>query len=108
MNSLLRITRNIRGVAGGYRGFSSGATSELVKVDVNEKTGVALVTLNRAPVNGLNLELLTSIKNVIGNLEDNKCRGMILTSVSRHNLMYDLLYSKKKLSSHPTVYSVLV
>lgn len=80
MKSLLRITRNLPRVA-GYRGFSSGATSELTKVEVNDKTGIALVTLNRAPVNGLNLELLTSINKVIGDLEDNKCRGMVLTSV---------------------------
>lgn len=80
MTTLFRLTRNIRGIA-GYRGLSSAATSDLVKVEVNDKTGVALVTLNRGPVNGLNLELLSSIKKVIDNLEDNKCRGMILTSV---------------------------
>lgn len=80
MKSLLRITRNLPRAA-GFRSFSS-ATSELTKVDVNEKTGVALVTLNRPPVNGLNLELLSSINKVIGDLEDNKCRGMVLTSVS--------------------------
>lgn len=84
MKSLLRITRNVNiPRIASYRGFSSGsaATSQLTKVDVNDKTGVAVVTLNRPPVNGLNLELLTSINKVIDDLENNKCRGMILTSV---------------------------
>lgn len=80
MNSLVRFARNASRIS-SIRGFSSGAASELIKVDVNDKTGVALVTLNRAPVNGLNLELLSSIKKVIEDLEDNKSRGMILTSV---------------------------
>lgn len=62
------------------RCLSSGA-SNLVNVDVNDKTGIAVVTLNRPPVNSLNLELLTDISKTLDDLESNKSKGMILTSV---------------------------
>lgn len=54
---------------------------KLVNVSVNEKSGVAVVTMQRLPVNGLNLELITDLSSTIDELESNKCRGMILTSV---------------------------
>lgn len=61
------------------RAFSTG---ELIKVEVNDKSGVAIVTLNRPPVNGISVDFLHSLKKTVGNLEANKCRGLILTSVS--------------------------
>lgn len=60
----------------------SSDTKQLVKVEVNEKTGIATVALNRAPVNSLNLELLQAISKSLEDLEDTKCRGIILTSTS--------------------------
>lgn len=60
----------------------SSAPADLVQVEVNDKSGFATVTLNRAPVNSLNLELLTALSKTLDNLQDNKARGMILTSVS--------------------------
>lgn len=60
----------------------STAASDLVLVDVDGKTGFATVTLNRPPVNSLNLELLTAISKTLDDLQNNKSRGMILTSVS--------------------------
>lgn len=71
------------------RCLSSGATN-LVNVDVNDKTGIAVVTLNRPPVNSLNLELLTDFSNTLDDLESNKSKGMILTSVG-HSVRH--LYS---------------
>ncbi|XP_058984365.1 enoyl-CoA delta isomerase 1, mitochondrial-like isoform X2 [Musca domestica] len=62
-----------------YRCMSTG---KLTTVDVNEKSGVAVLTMNRLPVNGLNLELLRDIRNDIDEIEGNKCRGLILTSAS--------------------------
>lgn len=44
--------------------------------------GVAVVTMQRPPVNGLNLELLEQLGNTIKDLEKNNSRGMILTSVN--------------------------
>lgn len=63
------------------RCFSS-ETNKLVKVEVNDQTGIALVTMNRKPVNGLNLELFEALSNTLDDLENNKTRGAILTSVS--------------------------
>lgn len=59
----------------------STTSKDLVLVDVNDKTGYATVTLNRPPVNSLNLELLTAISKTLDDLQNNKSRGMILTSV---------------------------
>lgn len=73
--------------------YQSGATSaakDLVQVDVNGK-GYAVVTLNRPPVNSLNLELLSTLSNTLDDLEKNKSRGLILTSVSlgrKKSLLY--------------------
>lgn len=52
---------------------------ELVRVTVQ----ILVVTLNRPPVNSLNLELLSDISNTLDDLESSKSRGMILTSVSK-------------------------
>jgi Delta3-Delta2-enoyl-CoA isomerase len=60
----------------------STAANDLVLVDVNDKTGYATVTLNRPPVNSLNLELLSAISKTLDDLLNNKTRGMILTSVN--------------------------
>jgi len=59
----------------------------LVLIDVNDKTGFALVTLNSPPVNSLNLELLTAFSNALDEVKNNKSKGMILTSVSVSNLL---------------------
>lgn len=63
-----------------YRKFSTDV--KLTNVTVNDKTGVAILTLQRPPVNSLNFELLTEIAENLGQLEKNKCRGLILTSSS--------------------------
>lgn len=61
------------------RNYSS--SSKLVDVAVNDQTGIATVTLQRLPVNGLNLELLSAFSNTLTELDENRTRGMILTSV---------------------------
>lgn len=83
--------------------MSSGAKNGLVSVDLNEKTGISgkwlpnsdtvewfclieyilVVTLNRPPVNSLNLELLKDIASTLDDLESSRSRGMILTSVNK-------------------------
>lgn len=65
------------------RCMSSGANNGLVSVDLNEKTGISVVTLNRPPVNSLNLELLKDIASTLDDLESSRSRGMILTSSSK-------------------------
>ncbi|XP_043663039.1 enoyl-CoA delta isomerase 1, mitochondrial [Drosophila teissieri] len=66
--------------AGSNRLMSTA--TKLTTVEVNEKTGIATLTMNRPPVNGLNLELLQDLKSSIDEIEGNKSRGLILTSSS--------------------------
>lgn len=62
------------------RCFSS--SEKLVHVALNEETGISTVTLQRLPVNSLNLELLQELCTIFDALEKDKSRGMILTSAS--------------------------
>ncbi|XP_046403529.1 enoyl-CoA delta isomerase 1, mitochondrial-like [Ischnura elegans] len=63
------------------RAYSS-AGDKLVDLQVNDDTGVATVTMQRPPVNGLNLDLLQQLSSTLDQLEKSKCAGMILTSSS--------------------------
>lgn len=62
---------------------TSNNNENLILTSLNDKTGVATVTLNRPPVNSLNLELLTEFSKTLDELTKNNSRGMILTSVRR-------------------------
>ncbi|EDW77410.1 uncharacterized protein Dwil_GK18281 [Drosophila willistoni] len=72
-SSLLTLTR-----IGSNRLMSTAA--KLTTVEVNDKTGIATLTMCRPPVNGLNLELLKDLSQSIDEIESNKSRGLILTS----------------------------
>lgn len=65
------------------RAFSTTnqSSNNLVLVDVDDKTGYALVSLNRAPVNSFNLDLLQALSKALDEVENNKSKGLILTSV---------------------------
>ncbi|XP_016964408.1 enoyl-CoA delta isomerase 1, mitochondrial [Drosophila biarmipes] len=69
-------------VARGASNRLMSTATKLTTVEVNDKTGIAILTMNRPPVNGLNLELLQDLKSSIDEIEDNKSRGLILTSSS--------------------------
>ncbi|XP_062706994.1 enoyl-CoA delta isomerase 1, mitochondrial-like [Aedes albopictus] len=58
------------------------SSDALVSTEVDDKTGYATVTLNRAPVNSLSLELMTEIVKTVDELERSNIRGMVLTSFS--------------------------
>ncbi|KAJ6643143.1 Enoyl-CoA delta isomerase 1, mitochondrial [Pseudolycoriella hygida] len=60
--------------------YFSSPTNPLVNVDVNDKSGIAVVTMNRKPVNGLSLELFEAMSKALDDLENNRIRGAILTS----------------------------
>jgi Delta3-Delta2-enoyl-CoA isomerase len=62
------------------RNLSAPAGQKLVLVDVDDKTGYATVTMNRPPVNSLNLELLAELNTALDDLQNNRSRGMILSS----------------------------
>lgn len=74
-------TRSIGRKLNFLRGFSSNRIEKLVDVAINDKTGIATVTMQRLPVNSLNVELLTSLSDTLNDLDNNNSRGMILTSV---------------------------
>lgn len=76
----------------GVRHFSS--SNKLVDVQVNDKNGIAIVTLQRPPVNALNLELINDLSSVIDELEKNKSKGLILTSVSLYCIIYYLFTNR--------------
>lgn len=52
----------------------------MVQSTVDEKSGIATVTMNKPPVNSLNLEFLDEINTQLNKLQKDKIRGMILTS----------------------------
>lgn len=84
LRSAIRYASRI-GMPAGSRACSTSAVSEnLVLTQVDDKTGIATVTLNRPPVNSLNLELLQAISQTLDDLQNNKSRGMILTSSSKN------------------------
>lgn len=83
LRSVLRATTSRLGVTSGGSRFCSSASDKLVITEVDDKTGYATVTLNRPPVNSLNLELLKAISETLDDLQNNKSRGMILTSSSK-------------------------
>ncbi|XP_063919680.1 enoyl-CoA delta isomerase 1, mitochondrial-like [Zophobas morio] len=76
----LRAVRSLASLSNPIRTYST--SGPLVNVSINEKTGIATATLQRPPVNSLNLELLTELCSTLEQLEKNKSRGLILTSSS--------------------------
>jgi hypothetical protein len=78
------------------RNNSTTPKRDLVLVDVNNKTGVAIVTLNSPPVNSLNLELLSAFAKTLDDLKTNNSRGMILTSV-RIKSFFDIFGESPKM-----------
>lgn len=59
----------------------STSIKRLVDVNLNDKNGVATVSLNRKPVNALSLELFKEFCGIMDDLEKASIRGMILKSV---------------------------
>lgn len=74
------MVRPVIGQFGVKRSFSVAA-SKLVNLEVNDKSGIVTLTLNRPPVNSLSVELLTDIATALDEVESNRSTGLILTSV---------------------------
>ncbi|KAL0840086.1 hypothetical protein ABMA28_015405 [Loxostege sticticalis] len=74
----LRLLRTARRVLPAKSLSTSGQLTDLT-VD-NE--GIATLTLQRAPVNSLNVELLQELTTVLGQVEKDKAKGLVLTSAS--------------------------
>lgn len=79
MFAIRRVVSSTKMMLPSVRQMSSGGPLVDVAVD---KDGVATVTMQRLPVNSLNLDLLQALSTTLDDLAKNKSRGMILTSVS--------------------------
>lgn len=55
-------------------------SQSMIQSTVDEKSGIATVTLNKPPVNSLNFEFLDEINTHLNKLQKDQIRGMILTS----------------------------
>lgn len=77
-----------RAIFSGVR-CQSTSVNRFVQVDVNDKNGIATVSLNRKPVNALSLEVFKEFCGVMDDLEKDSVRGMILKSVrsNYHHLL---------------------
>ncbi|EDW77996.1 uncharacterized protein Dwil_GK24255 [Drosophila willistoni] len=64
------------------RCMSSASKTPLTLLEVDDKSGIATLSLNRPPVNSLNIDLMNSIIESITEIEGNKSRGLILTSAN--------------------------
>ncbi|CAL1588591.1 unnamed protein product [Knipowitschia caucasica] len=59
----------------------NNSTSPKIKVDLNQSTGVAVLSMQSPPVNSLSLDFLTELCISLEKLEmDRACRGVIITS----------------------------
>lgn len=67
---------------------------KLVNLTVDDKTGIATLEMNRPPVNTLNTSLLRDISLALTEVEKNRSKGMILTSVGFFFLLN--IYCAKK------------
>ncbi|XP_059053912.1 enoyl-CoA delta isomerase 1, mitochondrial-like [Achroia grisella] len=80
MNALRLFTRNGRQFLPNVRPMSAKA-GPLVDLSVDNE-GIATLTMQRLPVNSLNLELIQEIDKGLDEVANNKARGVILTSAS--------------------------
>jgi Delta3-Delta2-enoyl-CoA isomerase len=101
----------IRNIATSSIGFNKANVNDnqLVLTEVNDKTGYAVISLNRAPVNSFNTELYKTFNRVIDDLEKNKTRGAILTSVryfsKNFSFSLKILNFFRHIQTLPTVFS---
>lgn len=64
---------------GNVRSFAAAAGH--IDVSLDEATGIALLRMNKKPVNSLNLDMLTELTITLDKLEsDNRCNGLVITS----------------------------
>lgn len=93
MYPVRKLLSNGRFVQSGVRAMS--AKGPLVDFAV-DNDGIAVVTMQRPPVNSLNLDLLEAMSKSLDDVAKNKCKGMILTSVCY--FIY-LIYQELRFSS---------
>ncbi|KAJ8715982.1 hypothetical protein PYW08_013267 [Mythimna loreyi] len=78
---MFHLRRISKSVTVGCRLLSSSPVKPPVGVSVDSE-GIAIVQLDRPPVNSLGVEVLQKLYESICEVEKNKCKGLILTSAS--------------------------
>ncbi|XP_002132515.2 enoyl-CoA delta isomerase 1, mitochondrial [Drosophila pseudoobscura] len=81
-NSLIGSLRQIKPIlcSQSLRSLSNGENSGLTTIEVDDKSGIATLSMNLPPVNTLTLNLMHDLIDSINQIECNKSRGLILTS----------------------------
>lgn len=79
MLPLRQVFAHAKRVVPSFRAMSSSGPLVDTAVDGD---GIATVTMQRLPVNSLNLELLQEMDKALDEVAKNKCKGMVLTSAS--------------------------
>jgi len=72
--------RSLLGTVRNYASHRLYSSAALVNVKMEETKGFAVVSMSKPPVNSLSLEMIQSLSQTLGQLEKEKCRGVILTS----------------------------
>lgn len=67
------LTRSARNYSG---------TVNFIHKSVDDKSGIVTLTMQKQPVNSLNYEILKEFNTVLNDLQTDKARGLILTSVN--------------------------
>ncbi|XP_017121131.1 enoyl-CoA delta isomerase 1, mitochondrial [Drosophila elegans] len=82
-NRLIDAARRMKPILCGVqslRSLSQGAPSKLTTIEVDDKSGIATLSMNQPPVNTLTMELMHDLIDSINQIESNRSRGLILTS----------------------------
>ncbi|KAH8255300.1 hypothetical protein KR038_000638 [Drosophila bunnanda] len=83
-NRLIDTVGRMKPILSGVQSLRSQAKgsslTKLTTIDVDDKSGIATLSMNLAPVNTLTMELMHDLIESINQIESNKSRGLILTS----------------------------
>ncbi|XP_017060986.1 enoyl-CoA delta isomerase 1, mitochondrial isoform X2 [Drosophila ficusphila] len=82
-NTLINGVRGIKPILCGGQSLRCLATAEnskLTTIEVDDKSGIATLSMNLPPVNTLTMDLMHDLIDSINQIESNKSRGLILTS----------------------------
>lgn len=69
---------------------AAAASPNSMLVEINDKNGIATLSMNSKPVNSMTLNFLKDFSEKLDLLEKEKVKGMILTSVSYGHMPKDL------------------
>ncbi|KAH8352023.1 hypothetical protein KR084_001344 [Drosophila pseudotakahashii] len=82
-NRLIDGVKRMKPILSGWqdlRSLSNGTNSKLTTIEVDDRSGIATLSMNLPPVNTLTMDLMHDLIDSINQIESNKSRGLILTS----------------------------